>query len=200
MKKWLTFLCIWIFGICNLVACNKALPLVEYPLDMQAVETIAKEWGEYIIEEDSALREEQTVYNLYDQESKELVCAINSGTLDGERVLSVAFVPSAFDNAILEDEYEETLAFITKLYGGFKSTSQVYDEFKKDYIAGNIEKQVQETPVYRTEPQLEESIIWESDVRGTTCRIILEQYDSIEEKCLIHVVYTSNWETFFSNH
>lgn len=199
MKKWLTFLCIWIFGICNLVACNKVLPLVEYPLDMQTVEEISKEWGEYIIEEDSALREGQTLYNLYDLESKKFVCAINSSMLDGERVLVVGFVPFAFTNAILEDEYEEALAFITKLYGGFESTSQVYDKFKKDYIAGNIEKQVHETSIYRTEPQLEETIIWESDVRGTTCRIELEQYDSIEEKYLTYVVYTSNWETFFPN-
>ena len=200
------FIQIFALSICLsiLCACNKdALPVPDYPLDAATVEEAVQQWGlSCIIQEDEQIRDmrpEQTLYVLYSVENTNfMIAGISSGQQDGERALFISFAPFYSYTAIPAEECESAIVFATRLFGGFRSSHQVYDRFMREYGKVNTERVQYESSRISSIPTREGSSYWESNFDGMICKIELAQPSLKEpQEYLSGITIISDWNTFY---
>ena len=183
---------------------KQTLAVPEYPLDADTIGEALQEWGlSYTIQEDDlrelGTQQEQSLFSLYSIENGKFVAGISSGYKNGERILFISFPAFNYTNAISSKECEDTIVFATNLFGGFKSSHQVYDNFVQDYDTVNTKKVQYEISDKSLYPMREAESHWESNIGGTTCRITLEQPTLSEpQEYLRVIIFASDWDTFFS--
>ena len=176
------------------------LPSMDFPLSEDVLlEAMQNMSLLYVIQEDIEAMQGQSRFSLYSVENGELIAGIVSGSKNGERFLSFTFMPFYSGNAISLEESEDMISFATVLFGGFETVDEVYEKFVLDYSVKNTQSEQYEISAEDFPPQGEGASRWEDSIGDITCRIVLEQpLLSESQEFLRIVIFTSDWNTFFS--
>lgn len=162
-----------------------SLPVPEYPLSEEtidkAIEDVGLSWDAEVAEHAEVL-ENQTMYELYDEEAR-MIASLSSYTDEDGRFLMVSFMPPQLERELVtvveEKDWEAVMLLSEKLYGGLETEEQIYQDFISDFEA---------------EAELVE---YEAENGGTPAyamsKKMIKGYDNIN--CRIMVGYSDDTET-----
>jgi len=126
-----------------MTGCKKnALPVPEYPLSKEVVETALKEVDLSCVVADATIdRENRTSISLRDEEER-LIAGIASEKDGDKRFLGFTLVGYAMKGEasvfLLEDQWDDIIKLGVNLYGGSMDPDQVYNDFIKNYEKNSI--------------------------------------------------------------
>lgn len=172
---------IFVLSLC-LCGCQKEyLPIPNYPLTSDAISTVLAECdmshavvaNEPILETDF----QGGSFALYEEPDDTIAYAgISNAVQDGERTLGCIFINLNMDSDITEDECKQAILFATRLLGGFRTETQVYDIFQKKFNPEN-------------------GLIWETEIDDIYCRI---KFDKVNDSTnyVLNVRFATDPDTF----
>lgn len=156
-KKTQIILLSFSISIC-LFGCQKErLPVPEYPLDAEAISKVLEECDmPYTVVGNgpsTGTDWQGETFAVYEEPDDTFAYAgISNAVKDGERTLGCIFINLNIDSDITEEECKQAIVFATRLFGHFKSETQVYDTFMKKFNP-------------------EDGLTWETEIDGIYCRI-----------------------------
>ncbi|MBR6800984.1 MAG: hypothetical protein IKM61_04460 [Eubacteriaceae bacterium] len=139
--------------------------------------------------------ENRTVFELCknDSEGKErTVVLITTMQRDSEKYLQVSFpvgsglpvsVLDEFNTseAITPETAKDAFEFVSKLYG-LKDKNVLYEVFSEEYGITNTEISAED--IYSI------AYAWQSEIEGTSCKVLVREYDGIDRTNVISVIIT----------
>ena len=187
MKRAFKTFGIVILGL-TLVSCSKKQEIErpEYPASYETIESLAEEFGlDYdIVEDDSLIDLGVNTFQL--REGNFSVISLRTIYYNGERELKVTFHKSTrvlpndiYRGTTLEDS-GKLLEFISYLYGGLTSGTELYETIVERYEEGAF-----------SETEAKGVLKWSGDVGAVNCEVSVQIVEELGDKVYITTVYLS---------
>lgn len=173
----------FLFIVLSLSGCQKErLPVPEYPLNIESLSVILEEcdMSHTIVEEEPISVDgiEGQSFALYEKPEDTFAYAgIATREKGEERSLGCTFITLSMDSDITEEEFKQAIVLATRLFGDFKTETQVYDKFMKNF-----------------DP--EDGLTWETEIDGIYCRIKFTEMKDHAMKYVLNVRFTTDIDTF----
>lgn len=203
MKKITLILSIFTINIFLFACQSQEMPRLDYPLDSDTITSAIEDSGyPWHIDEVQKISDEIIGFIIKDDENK-IVAVIQTVKVGQEQALTMSFSKRYDDDHSIKGESVKDMVILaTKLYGGFKDTDQLYNNFIKEYDTKNT---TASPKVYISGKEKtlgpEESVRWEKKVDGKTCQIVFSRaYPNLPERQNLDTIsIMSDKETFFPN-
>lgn len=187
MKRAFKTFGIVILGL-TLVSCSKKQEIErpEYPASYETIESLAEEFGlDYdIVEDDSLIDLGVNTFQL--REGNFSVISLRTIYYNGERELKVTFHKSTrvlpndiYRGTTLEDS-GKLLEFISYLYGGLTSGTELYETIVERYEEGAF-----------SETEAKGVLKWSGDVGAVNCEVSVQIVEELGDKVYITTLYLS---------
>ena len=188
---------------------KSSLSMPTYPLDVKTIETALEKrnpWNtEYIIVDiDAGFSTESNPHSiLYSinnakDEDEWMLTSILTVAREGEYSFNMTLLPFHSRYPLPLEDSKNLFAFVSDLFGNFKNSNSLYNNFIADYNSGNnIESREQKLPT-GSERTAEKVSLWECSIDGIDCRIRIEQplLDS-PDAYIVDIWLSTNMEMFF---
>ena len=172
----------------TLVSCSKKQEIErpEYPASYETIESLAEEFGlDYdIVEDDSLIDLGVNTFQL--REGNFSVISLRTIYYNGERELKVTFHKSTrvlpndiYRGTTLEDS-GKLLEFISYLYGGLTSGTELYETIVERYEEGAF-----------SETEAKGVLKWSGDVGAVNCEVSVQIVEELGDKVYITTLYLS---------
>ena len=143
MRKYIIHFLVLIIFMLSITGCQKnTLPVPEYPLSKETVETALKETDLSCVVSNAVMdHESRTSISLRDEEER-LIAGIASEKDGDKRFLGFSLIGYAMKGEasvfLLEDQWDDMIKLGVYLYGGSMDPDRVYNDFIKNYEKDSI--------------------------------------------------------------
>ena len=201
MKKIILILSIFASNIFLFACQSQEMPRLDYPLDSDQVASAIEDSGyPWHIDEVQRISDESISFIIRNNADK-IVAVIDTVKAGQEQGLAMSFSKSYDDDHSIKGESVKDMAILaTKLYGDFKDTDQLYNNFIKEYDTKNT---TASPKVYISGKEKtlgpEEFVRWEKEIDGKTCQMGFSRaYPNLPERQNLYMIrIMSDKETFF---
>ncbi len=156
-------LCIGVIVLCSYK--YYSIPMLPFPLQKNALENALSASGlDWVVAKEEILKDGHVLFWL-DNTQGQPSAIVSSLESKDKRILQINFLSSKDPKSnIPQEDWKKAIQLATILYGGFKNSSEVYDNFRQTY---NEKAVIDDVPGSLSE--FRERIRWENELNDIKC-------------------------------